>query len=63
MCIANVTLPDIPPGASSEFKIAGQFDALGTVDAVAFQAKAGAAAVGGVAAALAALVAGLLCVV
>ena len=62
-CTANVSLPDIPPGASSEFKIAGQFDALGTVDAVAFEAKAGAADMGFGATALAVIAAGLLCVV
>ena len=41
-CVTNVTLPDMPPGASSEFKISGQFDAVGSVSAVAFEAKAGA---------------------
>ncbi len=38
--MANVTLLDMPPDASGDFKIAGQFDAVGTVSAVAFLAKA-----------------------
>jgi len=41
-CIANVTLLDMPQDASGDFKIAGQFDAVGTVSAVAFLAKANA---------------------
>lgn len=36
-CTANVTLPDIPPSASDDFKISSQFDAVGSVDPVAFQ--------------------------
>ena len=35
-CVTNVVLPDMPPGASGDFKISGQFDAVGTVAAVSF---------------------------
>ena len=33
-CVSNVVLPDMPPGASSDFEISGQFDAVGTVESV-----------------------------
>jgi hypothetical protein len=39
LCMTNITLPDIPAGASTDFKIASQFDAVGSVDAVAFQGR------------------------
>ncbi len=32
--MSNVVLPDMPPGASSDFEISGQFDAVGTVESV-----------------------------
>jgi hypothetical protein len=61
-CMTNITLPDLPAGASTDFKIASQFDAVGSVDAVAFQVPASAARGDGAraAAAVAALVLGVL---
>ena len=39
-CVTNVTLADMPAAATAEFKISNQFDAVGSVEAVAFQAAA-----------------------
>ena len=64
-CSTNVTLPDMPQAASSEFKISSQFDAVGTVGVVAMEAKAGAEGMqgSGAAAMSVVLVMALLCAV